>query len=102
MWYYPDGTKRYEVTRDNGAKVGLEMYFTPDGRKEWQRQYTPDGKMTWTAYWPDGGKKSESLWVGPWAQGVTTNWDKAGRVTLRLNFKDGRDVAFEGVDLGDD
>jgi hypothetical protein len=30
-WYYPDGTKRYQVTWRDGMKTGLETYWLPTG-----------------------------------------------------------------------
>jgi formylglycine-generating enzyme required for sulfatase activity len=100
-WYYENGTKRYEVTRDNGKKLGREVYFLPNGSELWERNYQADGLMIWTSYWPGGVRKSESHWRGSWAQGITTDWDPHGKVLQQLTFKDGRDLA-QDPNLADD
>ena len=101
-WNYPDGTKEYEVTRENGKKLGVEEYFRPDGSKDWARDYRKDGSMTWVTYWPNGAKKSESHWQGMMARGTTTVWNTSGKVAQKSTFKDGRDTAFNMSALGDD
>jgi formylglycine-generating enzyme required for sulfatase activity len=101
-WYYENGKKQYEVTRDNGKKLGLEACFRPDGSRQWTRKYKADGAMLWTCYWPNGAKKSESHWQGAWAQGLTTDWDQAGKVVQKISFKDGRDISADASSLGDD
>ena len=101
-WFYEDGTKQYEVTRDQGKKVGVEEYFRRDGSKSWTRDYQADGSMVWTSFWPNGAKKSESHWQGAWAQGVTTTWDADGKVLKKFTFKDGRDVAADANGANED
>ena len=63
-WFYENGSEQYEVTRQNGKKLGTEECFRPDGSKQWTRDYQKDGGMVWTSYWPNGVKKSESPWPG--------------------------------------
>jgi formylglycine-generating enzyme required for sulfatase activity len=92
-WYYENGRKQYVVTRANGKKPGREEYFQPDGSRQWKRDYQKDGAMVWTSYWPNGKKKSESRWRGDWAQGVTTDWNAAGRVLRKIEFKDGKNLS---------
>jgi hypothetical protein len=102
IWYYQNGVKQYEVTRQNGRKLGLEEYFRPNGSKQWSRVYKPDGTMAWTSFWPNGAKKSESHWRAPWAEGKTTDWDEHGKVTQEITFRDGRDTAVDPSSLGDE
>ncbi len=102
VWYDGNEKKQYEVTRDNGKKIGLEKYFRPDGSVQWTRDYQADGNMTWTTYWPGGAKKSESHWHGPLAQGVTTIWDADGKLLQTFTFKDGRDLAASPNNANDD
>jgi len=92
-WFYADGTRQYEVTREQGKKLGLEEYFRPDGSKQWVRDYQKNGAMVWTCYWRNGKKQSESHWHDSWAQGWTTNWDDDGREVRKINFKDGRNLS---------
>lgn len=100
-WFYENGIKQYEVTRQNGKKLGTEECFWPDGSKQWKRDYKKDGGMVWTSYWPNGVKKSESHWQGSWAQGLTTDWNPDGKVIRKINFKDGRNLVTAS-NLGDD
>jgi hypothetical protein len=88
-WYYPDGTKKYEVTYQDGKKLGKESFWLPGGvlRSEWDHR--PDGTGTWTHYWPNGRKKIESIWKGFKADGVATHWDQQGKVIQQVTFKDG-------------
>jgi len=92
-WFYENGGRQYAVTRANGKKIGREEYLCPDGSKQWQRDYEKDGAMVWTSYWPDGRKKSESRWQESWAQGLTTDWDAAGKVVRKIDFKDGKNLS---------
>ena len=92
-WFYENGNEQYEVTRENGKKIGLEECLRPDGSKQWMRNYQNDGSMVWTSYWPNGAKKSQSNWQGGWAQGLTTVWDANGNVVRKINFKNGRNPA---------
>ena len=101
-WHYENGAKQYEVTRENGKKVGVEAFFRPDGSKQWTRDYKSDGSMTWTSYWENGAKKSESHWQGALAQGLTTNWDPTGKVVAKINFKNGHDTSADDSKVGDD
>lgn len=100
-WFYENGIKQYEVTRENGKKLGTEECFRPDGSKRWKRDYNKDSGMVWTSYWPNGVKKSESHWQGSWAQGLTTDWNPDGKVSRKINFKDGRNL-FTASNPGDD
>jgi antitoxin component YwqK of YwqJK toxin-antitoxin module len=91
-WFYENGSKQYEVTHQNGKKLGPEECFRPDGSKQWTRDYQKDGGMVWISYWPNGVRKSESNWQGSWAQGLTTDWNPDGKVIRKINFKDGRNL----------
>jgi antitoxin component YwqK of YwqJK toxin-antitoxin module len=93
VWNYGDGRRQYEVTRENGKKIGQEKYFRPDGSPQWTRDYHSDGTMVWTSFWPNGQKKSESHWRGSYAQGETRTWDTEGKLLQTFSFKDGRNVA---------
>jgi formylglycine-generating enzyme required for sulfatase activity len=101
-WFYENGAKQYEVTRENGRKLGLEQMFSPEGSVEWVRDYKKDGSMVWTSFWPNGSKKSESHWRGSFAQGLTNDWDSRGNVVQKITFKEGRDTSVNSAALGDD
>jgi hypothetical protein len=88
-WYYPNGTKKYEVTYEDGKKTGKERFWLPGGILKWSWNRRPDGTGTWTHYWPNGQKKVESAWRGFRAEGIATAWDKQGKVVSQVTFKDG-------------
>jgi hypothetical protein len=89
-WYYPNGKKKYEANFEDGKKVGAENYWLPDGKLLWNWQHDGrDGTAVWTQYWSNGQKKHESHWRGFVAEGTATAWDRQGRVTRRVEFKNG-------------
>ena len=91
-WYYPDGKKKYEVTFQDGIKVGKEIFWLPNGAVKWSWDYRSDGTGVWTHYWPNGRKKIESTWRDFKAEGVAVHWDQQGNVIKRVTFKDGAGV----------
>jgi len=91
-WYYPDGTKRYQVTWRDGMKTGLETYWLANGSKLFEWRHAGDGSSVWTQYWPNGKKKHESAWRDFKCQGTATAWDESGAVVARHEFRDGEMV----------
>jgi len=101
--YYPDGTREYEVTYENGRKTGAETYWMPDGARLWRWEHdTAADTGIWTHYWVNGLKKIESRWdtnpkardlernfSGFAARGVTYHWDRTGQPTNAWTFTDG-------------
>ncbi|MHC4154052.1 MAG: SUMF1/EgtB/PvdO family nonheme iron enzyme [Planctomycetota bacterium] len=61
-FYYPDGQLQWEVTFENGLKVGRESYYRPDGSVEWQRQHDDGGSSELTVFDDSGKKKAVSQW----------------------------------------
>jgi hypothetical protein len=80
VWFYPDGRKQYEATWNLGRKVGLETYWRPDGRREWQWRRAGDGTSVWTQWWENGRRKAESSWRGDRAEGPARLYDRRGRL----------------------
>ena len=91
-WYYPDGKKKYEVTFQDGIKMGKEIFWLPNGAMKWSWDHRSDGTGVWTHYWPNGRKKIESTWRDFKAEGVAVHWDQQGNVIKRVTFKDGAGV----------
>jgi hypothetical protein len=79
-WFYPDGHKQYEATWSLGRKTGLETYWRPDGRREWQWRRTGDGRAIWTQWWENGRRKAESSWRNDHAEGPARLYDRRGRL----------------------
>lgn len=100
-WFYPDGKKKYEVTYEDGWKVGREAFWDQAGRLKWSWQRpsrrrgasAPDARAdqraVWTIYWPNGRKKIESNWISHKADGLTTHWDRQGKMLRQFRYKDG-------------
>ncbi|MBN1867912.1 SUMF1/EgtB/PvdO family nonheme iron enzyme [Candidatus Sumerlaeota bacterium] len=91
-WFYPDGSKQYEVAYEGGRKVGRETYWDAQGRKKWGWDHRPDGTSVWTQYWWNGNKKSESTWKNFRAEGVATLSTPDGRVLRETRFANGREL----------
>ena len=90
-WYYENGGQQYEVSYNNGRKVGLEKYWTPDGVLRWRWVHDIDGTSEWTHFWPNGNYRIESAWCQDYkvAHGRVMHRDFDNRVTLRAGFVDG-------------
>jgi hypothetical protein len=91
-WYHENGQKQYEVTYENGRKIGAETYWTPDGVKlwSWEHDETSDTSV-WTQWWPNGIKRIESTWRygGRVAHGRANHWDSSGAGKAAWDFSDG-------------
>jgi formylglycine-generating enzyme required for sulfatase activity len=61
-WYYAGGAKEREADYELGVKTGLETFWSPTGRKEWEWDHQPNGTSVWRTWWPDGSLRSESTW----------------------------------------
>jgi antitoxin component YwqK of YwqJK toxin-antitoxin module len=61
-FYYPDGQLQWQVTFENGLKVGQESYYRQDGSLEWQRGHNDQGTSELTAFDDSGNKKGVSQW----------------------------------------
>ena len=91
LWFYETGQLHWQVTYDKGRKIGGETYYLP-GRKErkaWTWKHNENGSGVWTHYWPNGRKKSESTWRDFECEGVARTWDRDGKLTDQLEFKNG-------------
>ncbi len=61
-FYYPDGRLQWEVTFENGLKVGRESYYRHDGTIEWQWRHNDQGSSELTVFDDSGKKKAVSQW----------------------------------------
>jgi hypothetical protein len=61
MWFYPNGHHRYVANWALGRKVGMETYWSAEGRKLWTWTGTPTGRL-WTQFGPDESVRSRSVW----------------------------------------
>ena len=91
-WFYAGGRKQWEATYRDGVKVGVETYWSPDGRKRWTWERGPDGTAVWTQWWPNGQKKSESGWRMGRAVGVARRWDSTGKLSTERRFEAGHSL----------
>jgi len=91
-WYYQDGQKQYEVTYQNGRKIGSETYSAPDGVRVWSWEHDQaKDTSVWTHWWPNGLKRIESTWRygGKVAHGRVNHWDSSGAGESAWDFSDG-------------
>ncbi|MGP8244691.1 MAG: SUMF1/EgtB/PvdO family nonheme iron enzyme [Bryobacteraceae bacterium] len=88
-WFYPSGAKRYQVTWQNGLKIGAETYWAEDGRKRWEWERLPGGNATWTQYWPNGNRKHLSHWRNGECEGEAVAYDPSGAAAARFQFEHG-------------
>ncbi|HVU36420.1 MAG TPA: SUMF1/EgtB/PvdO family nonheme iron enzyme [Opitutaceae bacterium] len=61
-WYYPTGAIERTAEYHLGRLTGHEVYWSPNGVKQWEWNHHADGTSDWTTYWSDGTKRSESIW----------------------------------------
>ncbi len=62
VWYYPNGNKQWQVLYKAGDKVGAETYYNEDESPQWRWEYLRDGKQKFTV-WDEFGKvKAKSIW----------------------------------------
>lgn len=89
QWFYEDGRLQWEVSYRNGRKVGRERLYARDGSviSEWSHQ--PGGHSTWTRYWPHGERRSQSAWLGMFADGPARRWSPEGRLNFIGKFQAG-------------
>lgn len=92
IWYYPNGRKQREAGYTLGRKVGVESYWSEEGKLLWSREYREDGTSLWRQWWPEGRLKSESAWMGFKAHGPAKLWDPAGKLIGEKKFADGKIV----------
>jgi formylglycine-generating enzyme required for sulfatase activity len=71
VFYYPDGRKQWETTFLHGRKTGLETWWSADGRKQWERNYTGT-TWTWRIFDAAGRVTAESRWQGKQLQDANT------------------------------
>ncbi len=61
---YPGGKPMWEARYESGRKTGTETWWTPAGRKQWEKIYPPGGTWVWKVYDSSGKLSAESLWRG--------------------------------------
>ena len=92
IWYYPDGKKQYEATYHIGQKIDNETYWDLSGSKAWEWHYKNSGESKWTQWWPNGSKKAESHWIGKICNGPAKTWDYKGNLISDVMFENGEIV----------
>jgi len=90
-WLYENGRRQYEVSYNNGKKIGLEKYWTPDGILQWRWVHDADGTSKLTIFWPNGNSRIQATWRHNYkiAHGPVIHRNFDNRVTLRAKFVDG-------------
>jgi hypothetical protein len=91
-WYYDNGQKQQEASYHLGRKVGVESYWSRDGKLEWTWSVREDSSSVWMQWRPNGQKKSESFWRNMKCEGTAVLWDRHGNEVCRRLFSDGLPV----------
>ncbi|NOZ62972.1 MAG: hypothetical protein GXO74_15055 [Calditrichaeota bacterium] len=86
VWFYPNGKKQWEVTYELGNKIGRETFWDRQGKILWQWEHHRDGSAVWTQFWKNGNKKSESHWKNKRAVGRAQRWNRQGKLILDKVF----------------
>ena len=89
IWFYPDGSKQYEATWRDGMKTGRETYWSADGKTAWAWDHRADGVSVWTQFWPNGKKKHESEWKDGKCVGTAVAYTLSGEVEAKYSFHEG-------------
>lgn len=86
--YYPDGTKHYEGTYDQGQIHGHWIEYYPSGNKKNEGQLS-NGKFEglWSLYREDGTIEIQSTFAGGNLDGEWKEFDKSGKVIRTLNYR---------------
>ena len=87
-WYYPNGSKQYEVTWKNGRKVGSEVYRDDAGQIRWEWVHE-GGVSTWKQYWANGKPRHVSTWKAWVAEGPAEAFDREGNSVAKFEFVKG-------------
>ncbi|HLK62740.1 MAG TPA: hypothetical protein VKU19_04845 [Bryobacteraceae bacterium] len=61
---YANGQKQWQRTLQNGRPIGIEAWWSEDGRRLWEKNHSPDGTWTWKLFNSAGKVIAESHWRG--------------------------------------
>jgi formylglycine-generating enzyme required for sulfatase activity len=59
---YPNSKPMWTATFHLGDPTGEEVFYRPDGSKEWTKTHTADGNWTWLTFDANGKQTAESHW----------------------------------------
>lgn len=89
--FYPDGSKKGEITWREGKENGLVTYFHPDGRKSYQANYVDGKKNGYATVWhPNGQKQWQTVFRNGLAHGVWREWHADGKKKFEANYNNGK------------
>ncbi len=88
-WYFPDGSRHYQVQWREGVKTGVETLWRADGSKAWEWEHRQDGVSVWTQFWPNGNRKRQSQWKDGKCFGPAYWWGPQGELRAEHEFREG-------------
>ncbi len=63
-FYFEDGGTQWTANFHLGKRVGDEIFYRANGKKEWAKSYNADGTWTWRTFDEAGKQSAESHWRG--------------------------------------
>ena len=62
VWYYPNGKKQWQALYKAGTKIGAETYYNKDETPKWRWENLQSGKQKFTVWDEFGNLKAMSIW----------------------------------------
>jgi antitoxin component YwqK of YwqJK toxin-antitoxin module len=98
--WYPNGTKKYEVTYKKGKKTGHETQWDAFGYKVREADFKNDLKNGLEIFWVGNGiKKREALYKNGLQNGLEITFSDDGKKVKEENYLNGKK---DGVEFGYD
>jgi antitoxin component YwqK of YwqJK toxin-antitoxin module len=91
IFYFPEGRKSYEANYKAGKKNGFATVWYPNGQKQWQTVFQSGlTHGVWREWYPDGKKKFEANYNSGKLEGLATWWHDNGRIWQERTFQAGQ------------
>ena len=101
-WFYQVGDNSDEGKYAEGMRNGLWKSYYADGTLSFEGKFVddlPNGEHKW--YWPNGKLKQHGRYVMGRRNGDLKKYDSTGLMIITINYKGGREVKYDGIDIDD-
>ncbi|RLD61108.1 MAG: hypothetical protein DRI95_14575 [Bacteroidetes bacterium] len=99
-WFYQVGDNRDEGKYAEGMRNGLWKSYYADGTLSFEGKFVddlPNGEHKW--YWPNGKLKQQGRFVMGRRNGDLKKYDSTGLMIITINYKGGREVKYDGIEI---